>query len=360
MNYRPLGRSGLTVSEIGFGCGPTAGLMVHGSTAEREAAVAHALALGITYFDTAPIYGDHESERHLGETLRALSAHPIVATKVVLELEDLTDVAGAVRRSVEGSLARLERERLDVLQLHNRVAAQRAHRPNTGVGALLSVDDVLGPGGVLASMQRLRAEGLVGALGCCAFGGEMPAVRALLDTSAFDVLLAHCSLLNPSAAAPAYDVVGQDYARIMQHAAAHGVGVAAIRALEAGALADPPRPELPTPHGTPPAAAGSTPPEQALDAAARAPSEPPPIARRLAPGYAASTARAAALHAPLRARGWDSLTEVAIRYVLAEPAVSTVVLGFSSVAHVEQAVTATARGALSEYERAWLDGLLRA
>ena len=330
MRYRSLGRTGLAVSEVAFGCGVTAGLMIEGGAAARQEAVARALALGINYFDTAPIYGDQRSERHLGAALGAAGVmnhaptrpRPIVATKLVLELSDLADVEGAVRRSVAGSLARLGRERLDVLQLHNRVAAERAVRPNTGVGALLRVADVLGPGGVLASLQRLQADGLVGVLGCCAYGGEMAAVRALLDTGAFDVLLAHYSVLNPSAAEPGGAGPGQDYEQIMQHAASRGVGVAVIRALEAGALTGQPRHPL--------------------------------SSRGVAPSYAASAARAAALNAGLAAHGWASPTEAAIRYVLAEPAVSTVVLGFSEVAHVEQAVAYAARGPLSEDDQAWI------
>jgi aryl-alcohol dehydrogenase-like predicted oxidoreductase len=322
VKYRPLGRTGLAVSEVAFGCGTTAGLMIQGTAQEQQRAVGRALALGINYFDTAPIYGNQLSERNLGAALRALGARPIVATKLVLELDDLADVGGAVRRSVEGSLERLGRDHVDVLQLHNRVAAQRAARPNTGVGALLSVADVLGPDGLLASMRRLQAEGLVAFLGCCAYGGEMAAVRALLDTGAFDVLLAHYSLLNPSAAEPAAGAAGQDYERIMRHAATNGVGVAVIRALEAGALTGQPRHPL--------------------------------AGRGAAPGYAASVARAEPLRAGFAARGWESPTEAAIRYVLAEPAVSTVVLGFSAVEHVEQAVAYAERGPLPEADRAWI------
>ena len=70
MKRRPLGRTGLSVSEIGFGCGPTAGLIVRGDEKTRRDAVARALELGIDYFDTAPAYGDTLSEQYLGATLR--------------------------------------------------------------------------------------------------------------------------------------------------------------------------------------------------------------------------------------------------------------------------------------------------
>src|SRR5439155_20668284 len=68
---RELGKTGLRVSALGFGCGNVGGLMIRGSVAERERAVARAVELGINYFDTAPAYGDGQSERNLGAALKA-------------------------------------------------------------------------------------------------------------------------------------------------------------------------------------------------------------------------------------------------------------------------------------------------
>src|ERR671936_2506880 len=104
MDYRPLGRTGLRVGVLGFGCGNVGGLLIRGAPAERERAVARALELGINYFDTAPSYGDGESERNLGEALRALKVSPYVGTKFRLEASDVADVAGAIARSLETSL----------------------------------------------------------------------------------------------------------------------------------------------------------------------------------------------------------------------------------------------------------------
>ena len=66
MLTRKLGRTGLTVSILGLGCGAVGGLMVRGDPADRERVVARALEIGITYFDTAPAYGDGQSEINLG------------------------------------------------------------------------------------------------------------------------------------------------------------------------------------------------------------------------------------------------------------------------------------------------------
>src|SRR5712692_4020584 len=97
MDYRTLGRTGLKVSALGFGCGDVGGLIVRGAPAERERAVARALEAGVNYFDTAASYGNGESERNLGTTLRALGVRPYVGTKVRVPPE-ATDTAAAVTR----------------------------------------------------------------------------------------------------------------------------------------------------------------------------------------------------------------------------------------------------------------------
>src|SRR6266511_6208134 len=74
MEYRELGRTGLRVSMLGFGCGNVGGLIIRGAHQDRVRAVARAMEAGINYFDTAPSYGDGQSERHLGQVLRELRA----------------------------------------------------------------------------------------------------------------------------------------------------------------------------------------------------------------------------------------------------------------------------------------------
>ncbi|MER3406768.1 MAG: aldo/keto reductase, partial [Chloroflexota bacterium] len=69
MDLRPLGRTGLQVSALGFGCGSIGGLMVRGDPAEQRRAIELAIDGGIRYFDTAPSYGDGRSEENLGRVL---------------------------------------------------------------------------------------------------------------------------------------------------------------------------------------------------------------------------------------------------------------------------------------------------
>jgi L-glyceraldehyde 3-phosphate reductase len=107
------------VSEIAFGCGGNAGLMVRGSAAEQLPIVARALELGVNYFDNAPDYGNGVAETNLGVVLKSLGARPILNTKVEIRAENLDDVADHVVRSAEASLRRLGVDHVDMFQIHN-------------------------------------------------------------------------------------------------------------------------------------------------------------------------------------------------------------------------------------------------
>src|SRR5689334_4477448 len=110
MRYRSIPAAGISISEIGLGCGGTAGLMVRGSHLEQRTVVARALEQGVNYFDVAPDYGDGVAEENLGRVLRELGARPYITTKVEIRADDLADIAGHVVRSTEASLRRLGAE----------------------------------------------------------------------------------------------------------------------------------------------------------------------------------------------------------------------------------------------------------
>jgi len=73
MERRQLGKTGLEVSVLSFGCGAVGGLMTRGEPADQERAVARALELGINYFDSAALYGNGKSEENLGRVLAKLA-----------------------------------------------------------------------------------------------------------------------------------------------------------------------------------------------------------------------------------------------------------------------------------------------
>lgn len=291
---RTLGQTGLSLPVIGFGCGPTAGLIANGAGDEQRAAVARALELGIDFFDTAPLYGNGQSERALGRTLRELGAAPLIATKVLLAEDDLQDISAAIRRSVEASRQRLDRSKITLLLLHNRIAARRLPKTDDRVGPLLGIDDLLGAGGVADIFGRLRDDGIVQSVGCSAYGGEMAAVAEVVDSGTFDCLSVHYSLLNTTAWMSSRAPPGQgDYACIGARAADAGMGVIALRVLEAGRLA-------------------------AEDSAANFPG---------------ST---------------HSLAETALQFALSRPGLTSALIGISSVAQVEAAAVCASRGVLPD------------
>ena len=135
MEQRTLGRTGLRVSALGFGCGDVGGLIVRGTPAERERAVRRAIDAGVNYFDTASSYGNGVSEQNLGATLKAVGVRPYVGTKFRVEPAD-ADLAGAVGRSLDASLKRLAMDSVDLLQLHNLIVREDgAPAPGRGLTA---------------------------------------------------------------------------------------------------------------------------------------------------------------------------------------------------------------------------------
>src|SRR5258708_15341581 len=107
MRKNMLGRSGLDVSESAFGGGVPGGILIKADETIRISALMRALASGINWIDTAPLYGDGASEESIGRHLSALNPQPYVSTKVRIERDDLKDVRGAIERSLERSLSRL-------------------------------------------------------------------------------------------------------------------------------------------------------------------------------------------------------------------------------------------------------------
>src|SRR6266446_757069 len=126
MKYRQLGRTSPTVSRLCYGTWQFGGDWGSFETREAQAAIRHALELGITFFDTAQAYGFSMSERVLGEALRSELRNQrdkvILATKGGLRLEGgklLRDASARwLRQGVEQSLRNLEVDYIDLYQLH--------------------------------------------------------------------------------------------------------------------------------------------------------------------------------------------------------------------------------------------------
>lgn len=159
MEYTVLGKTGLTVSRVGYG-GATAGLKnyleAYDPSNENDRrgiveSIETALAVGINYYDTAPGYGNGQSEQLLGEALRGVKesgSHPLfIATKIAYNQR------ASLRKSIESSLKNLHRDSIQLLQIHgDSITTQQA-------------DDILSDGGLAEEMHRLKEEGLVQHIG---------------------------------------------------------------------------------------------------------------------------------------------------------------------------------------------------
>ncbi|MEQ2010308.1 MAG: aldo/keto reductase, partial [Limisphaerales bacterium] len=193
---RPLGDTGLTIPAIAFGAGPVSALMTDADARDRQlATVERAVSLGVDWFDTAATYGNGTSETSLGCALRELGASNTVriGTKVRLAAEHLSDIPGAVRASVEGSLQRLGVKSIALLQLHNSITRQRGDQPTS-----ITPGDVLRPGGVLEAFEQLRRKGLVQHLGLTGLGDE-ESLDEVLRTGDWATAQASLNLCDTSA-----------------------------------------------------------------------------------------------------------------------------------------------------------------
>jgi aryl-alcohol dehydrogenase-like predicted oxidoreductase len=115
---RRLGKSGPEVSAVGLGCNNFGRRVDLDGT---RAVVDEALEQGITFFDTADIYGGGDSERFLGDVLEGRRDQVVLATKFGMELEPTTLPRGSrayIMSAVEGSLSRLRTDAIDVYWYH--------------------------------------------------------------------------------------------------------------------------------------------------------------------------------------------------------------------------------------------------
>lgn len=153
MNTRQLGRSGLTVSALGLGCMGMSDFYGERDDAESIRTLHRALDLGITFFDTADMYGPHTNEELLGRAFKGKRDRVTLATKfgIIRDLADPTKrgISGRpeyVRASCEGSLRRLGTDHIDLYYQHR-------------VDASTPIEDTVG------EMSRLVEEGKVRFLG---------------------------------------------------------------------------------------------------------------------------------------------------------------------------------------------------
>ena len=312
MNYRELGTTGLTVSEIGFGAwgigGTSNGAIAYGPTDDEESKAALSLAFesGVTFYDTADLYGYGHSERLLGGVFRKRRGQVVIASKVgFLRASGEQDFSPQhIRRSVESSLRRLETDYLDVYQLHDPPIDRLGHDER-----------------IVNTMEELKAEGKIRVVGISVRSPDdgVVAVRRWR----FECLQVNFNMVDQR-------VVANGFLDLCQ---AEGVGVVCRTPLCLGFL-------------TGKYAAGTV--FGAQDYRRAWPAE------QIAVWASAYRSFAPVLHAP-----GQTPAQVALRFCLSYPAVSTAIPGMLTAAEVEENVAASRFGPLPAAERLAIERVAR-
>ncbi len=214
---RSLGRTGLTVTALGFGTGPLGGARVRVSPQEAATMIEVAADAGINYFDTAPWYGVGQAEMHLGRSAGTVKrAGNVLSTKVGRVLFPAADpqhppygarwpggapndlrfdyTRNGVMRSHEDSLRRLAVDRVDALVIHD--LDFKFHQVEAEVARRL---DELDGGGGYAALAGLKSSGAIRAIGAgINHVGMIPRFLQRFDLDFFLVAMPYTLLDQPA------------------------------------------------------------------------------------------------------------------------------------------------------------------
>jgi len=306
MQQRVLGKTGLQVSVLTLGGGGIG--MVWGPTTDDECVetVKAAVASGVNLLDLAPVYGKGKSEEIAGQAWRDLPTKPLVATKVFVMPDERKDLAGAVQRSLEGSLKRLGLTQVDLFQLHNQIEPQEPTAPRR-----LTLREVVGPGGVLEAMQKLKDAKVVKALGFTGIARHDVVRELFTDGRLATVQLVTNILCTEGEMGARGDAPYRDHLEMVRLAQAANFGVFGIRPYAAGSLTAAIDRTLPPEH---------------------------PVVRDFALAQQHLGFLTSETAAPL--------SVAAMRYALSLPGVSTVVTGAKNRTELAEAVAAVTAGPL--------------
>ncbi len=305
MEYRRFGRTGLQVPVVTFGGGWVGGVLIHQDEETAFDALDIATEAGIDWLDTAALYGNGTSEIVIGHWLNGRSiARPRISTKFRVDPTE-PDLPGQMRRSVEASLNRLGLDRVELVILHNTIGAA----DHFGARTL----DVAQAVAMAEEMEKLKEDGLCDHLGMTALGDPQD-LHQTVATGQFDVAQVYYNMLNPTAAAGRSPWNSTDFDGLLNACTAQDMGVMGIRIFAGGHLASTER------HGR-------------------------EIPITLDAENAAEERRARTVWAAL-SEDDGTLAQAALRFGMAQPEISTIVVGLGNLDHLHQVITAEAQGPL--------------
>jgi myo-inositol catabolism protein IolS len=307
---RPLGKSGIHVTELGLGLWAAGGGEWGPSDdAEISDAVDAALDLGVTFFDTADVYGNGHSEEVLGRSMQGRRDRFVVATKIGwrgFDGKERRTAYGSVREliaGVESNLERLQTDYVDVIQSHISF-----RDPTMEV--------------FLEGFQKLQRDGKVRAYGVSS--SDLEYIQAFNQDGRCATLQIDYSILNRT---PEADILG--------YCQKNGIGVIVRGALAMGILADKLDENASFPEGDFRRKWQSEPEQQAV--------------------FRQDLAKVRELRALVQEQ--RTLAQAALQFTLAHPAVSSVIPGARNVRQVQSNVGAARSPSLSPGDWAVIDGV---
>lgn len=293
MHHRKLGRTGLEITEVGYGAWGIGGTGWIGARDDESLqALNHAIDLGLNFIDTALGYGDGHSEQLVGQVVRERSEQVYVATKVPPKNKvwpapdgvaaDDAYPADHVRSCAEESLRHLGLDSVDVLQFH------------------VWSDEWVGHGSWLEAIEALKAEGKIRFFGVSINDHQPANALKLIESGVLDTVQVIYNVFDQSP---------ED--ELLPACEEHDIGVIVRVPLDEGGLTGRITPETEFEEGD--------------------------FRARYFRGdrKAEVQERARAVAAELSSDE-DGLAEIALRYVLSHPAVSTVIPGMRSVRNVDR------------------------
>ena len=231
MKIRRFGRTEFKISQLTFGGGWVGGLLIDPDKEIMHKALSLASEKGINWIDTAESYSEGKSEKNIGELLSSFSNDTFqISTKARLDPNSSESIISQIDRKIDASLARLQRNFVELYQLHNRI--QNVSDKNN-----FSVKDILKKSGVADAMEKLKSDGRIKSIGITALG-DIDAINEVVLSDCFDIAQIYYNLLNPSAS---FSTKGkwndQNFSNLIKNCKSKDMGLMNIRIYAAGYLA---------------------------------------------------------------------------------------------------------------------------
>ena len=231
MKIRRFGRTEFKISQLTFGGGWVGGILIDPDKEIMHKALSLASEKGINWIDTAESYSEGKSEKNIGDLLPLFSNDKFqISTKARLDPNSSESIVSQIDRKIDASLGRLQRNFVELYQLHNRI--QNISDKNN-----FSVKDILKKGGVADAMEKFKSDGRIKSIGITALG-DIDAINEVVLSDCFDVAQIYYNLLNPSAS---FSSPGKwndhNFSNLIKNCESKDMGLMNIRIYAAGYLA---------------------------------------------------------------------------------------------------------------------------